>query len=193
MTSAVTGMSVTSTQAPANAAVPAIAAVSIEAPSQPRPGMSPAAQASVPDPPGNGAPKPAAVAIQVSHALLGLSVPDTANSATAPDTGPPPTATPIVLGMPSTGYTEFAVNAAAASQTAENDSTGDGSGGSTDSSASDSSASQDDAAIMPGQGIASATGTPGSSTKPAQTHGHIAFSPLPVIPQWHIRPKMKTA
>ncbi len=181
MTSAATGLSVTSAPALSNATVPPIAAASVAAPSEPKSGVSPAVQASLPDPPENGTPKPAQIGVQISNALLGLSAAGTSNSVTAPDIAPPPAPSP-------TGYTEFAVNAAVASQAADNESTGYGSGNSPDSSASDSTASQDDASNAAAQSTASAAG---SDKKPASAQGHIAFSPLPVIPQWHIRPKMK--
>ncbi len=132
MTSAVTGMSIAPTPALANTAAPANAAASMEAPADAKSGVSPAAQASVPDPPGSSASKPAQLGLQVSSVLLGLTVGDKASSATAPDTGPPPTAAPVTLAITSTAYTEFGVNAAAASQSADNEGSGDSSGDAAD-------------------------------------------------------------
>ena len=107
MTSAITGISVNSTPPLANAAASAIAAPGAQEFSDPKAPMSPAAQASIPDPPVSGSQKAAQIGIQVSNALLGLSVAGTANSASAPEASPP-----------------AAVNPAPASQTTDNECTG---------------------------------------------------------------------
>ena len=153
MTSAVTVTSVSPAQAQINTAVPALAAASMQAPSEPKSGMSPAAKATVPDAPANDQSKPAQLGVQVQHALLGLTVTDSAISPTAPHTAAPPIASP-------TAYTEFAVSASPDSKASDNESAGNSSGGSTDLGASN--------AGTPQKNAAKAAGTAGSSAKSAR-------------------------
>jgi hypothetical protein len=129
--------------------------------------------------------RPAQIGSQVSSALLGLSVPDTSGSATAPDTPPPATATVMATLA---AYTEFALAAPAASQAPGNDTTGSAPDEATDFR------EQNPAANMGGQSTygRNASAAVSSTRKPAATQSHMAFTPLPVIPKWHMRPRMRT-
>jgi hypothetical protein len=129
--------------------------------------------------------RPAQIGSQFSGALLRLSVPDTSDSGTAPDTPLPATSTVMATLA---AYTEFALAAPAASQAPGNDAAGSASDEATDSR------ERNPAANMGGQSTygRNASATASSTRKPAATQSHMAFTPLPVIPKWHMRPRMRT-
>ena len=194
MTSAVTVMAINLAPAPIAAGVLAKAAASMQP--EVKSGAPPAALAKVPNPSASTASKPAQIGVQVSSALLGLSVTRTANSATAPDTQPPGT---ISATATLAAYTEFAVSAPASSQGADNEAGGSsGSEEPPDSGEQEAPASQTYAGPGTAQSAStrSTSGTPGaagSSRGPASAQHHIAYPQVPIIPRWHIMPRARTA
>jgi hypothetical protein len=150
--------------------MPEAATMSRDVPSEASPGVSAPAQPDAANRIESQVPRPGQIGSQVSGALLGLSMPDTANSAAAPGTQPPATAT-IMATMEA--YTEFAVAAPAAGQAADSGTAGGG---------------FDEAAAS---GERSSAATAGSGEKSGASQGHLAFTPLPIIPKWHIKPGMR--
>jgi hypothetical protein len=168
-----------STQGPTAMAVAPFPAESMQPAPEAKTGVSPPEPASSSGPPESDVKKSAHIAVQVSNALLGLTINTVSNSATAPSAVQP-------ASQSATAMTATAVGDAAPSQAAGNDSAGSdmndfqGSGGGAGSSANNASAQN---------GAGAAKSQTGST---AQGQSAANFSPLPVIPQWHIQPRMRT-
>jgi hypothetical protein len=167
MTFATAGLAITPTPVFAITAVPPMTADGMRTPGEAGAGISGAERGSMPDAQEAEIMKSAQLDVQVPNALLGLFIAKT-----------PTTNTPD--GGPSAASAYYAVDAAASSQTADNDSARRNSGGSGDTNTSGScSLSGVDASLQ-------ATGIPPHKI-------HRSDPPVRIIPQWHIRPGMKTA
>ena len=111
--------------------------------------------------------KLAQIGVQVPNALLGIFIANTSNPAAAPHTDP------------AAAFADFAVNTAASGQSANNESAGSSSDSSGDLGASDSGSSVSEAG----------SDLQGTSSSPNTAR---ASSPsVPIIPRWHIIPRMK--
>jgi hypothetical protein len=176
---AVTGLTVTSATAPAIAAVQAFAAGGNEPAPEANKGASPPSPPTASGPPETEITKSTHIGVQVSNALLGLTVTSSSNSATAPDAVQP-------APQSTTAMADFAIDDAAQSQPAGNDSAGSGTDDSEAFGNSHNSAGKSAAQFAASQGSSSA----GANGK---TDSTAALPPLPVIPQWHIRPRTKIA
>ena len=180
MTSADTVMSIASAPVLAVSAVPAVAAGSNAPAPEAKPGASPPAQNTASDPPETEITKSAHIGLQVSNALLGLSMTASSNSPTAPEA--------VQLPQQSAGaVTISGIDDPQASHGTDNNSAGSDTGdyqGSGNSQNAPGNAAAHGSANTPGNSGSNA----GASAK-AETVAE--FSPLPVIPQWHIRPRTK--
>jgi hypothetical protein len=180
MTSAVTVLSIASATAQAVSAVPAVAAGNATPATANKPGESPPVPKTATDPPETEITKSTHIAVQVSNALLGLSMTAASNSPTAPDAvqSPPRSATAM---------TELAIRDPAASQGTDNHNAG-----ADTSDFQGSGHSQNAPGNATQQSAASKDGNAGSQAgNGAKAESVTEFSPLPVIPQWHIRPRTK--
>lgn len=162
------------------AAMPAFAASSPAPPPEVKPGAYASVPASASGPPETEVTKSTHIGVQVSNALLGLTVTAASNSPTAPDAVQP-------LPQSSTAVTAFAVGDATASQGTDNDSAGSDMNNSEGSGSNSQNAKGNTAAQNAANTAKSAAGAN------AKTETVANFSPLPIIPQWHIRPRTKIA
>ena len=189
-------MAINLAPAPITAGVLAKAAASMQPPPEVKPGAPPAALARVPNPSASASSKPAQIGVQVSSALLGLSVTNTANSATAPDTTPPGT---VAAAATLAAYAEFAVTAPAPSQGADNEAGGSsGSEEPPDSGEQEAPAAQTFAGSGTAQSVSTRStggmpGAPSSGRGPASAQHHTSYPQVPIIPRWHIMPRARTA
>jgi hypothetical protein len=183
MTSAVTGLFIASGPAPAVAAMAASNELAPEA----KPGASPPAQVSTSGRPETETAKPTHIGVQVSNALLGLTMTSASNSATAPDVAQPPQ-------QSTTALSALAIGDTTASPSTDNGSDGSdtsdfqGSGGS--QNGADNAATRNTASAA--QTATTANGQAAAGTKTAAAAEAVAtLRPLPVLPQWHIRPRTR--
>ena len=158
MTSAVTNVAMPPTPVFAYNAEPQIAANGIAVPA--------AGSTSVGDPRQSEDSKAAQIGVQVPNALLGVFIANTSNLATAPHTDP------------AAAFADFAVDAAASGQGANNESAGGSSNGSGDSGASDSGSS-----VSAAGGDLQGTGNGPDSKR--------SSPPVHIIPSWHVIPRMR--
>ena len=163
MTSAVTGLAITPASVFAYNALLPMTG-GMAAPSQAGPDLSPASQAGLPDQQETEVAKPAQLGVQVPDALLSLLVANTP-VASAPYNAPSGTS---AVGA---AYTQAADN--------------DGAGSSTDSSSDWNTSNSGSAPGEAGAGLPELGSTP---HKPQRSD-----TPVHIIPQWHIIPRMKIA
>jgi hypothetical protein len=163
MTSAVTNVAMPTTPAFNCHTEPPIAADGIAAPAA---DASPAGTISVGDPRQSEESKSAQIGVQVPNALLAIFIANTSTVATAPHVDH------------AAAFADFAMNAAASGQSANNESAGSSWDSSGDSGASDSGSSAR-AAGVDIQGTGTTPNSKGSSP------------PVHIIPSWHVIPRMR--
>jgi hypothetical protein len=143
-----------------------MAAGGVAPPAGAGPNGSEAGTATIAEPRQSEDTKSAQIGVQVPNALLGMFIADTSNLTAAPHTAP------------AAALADFAMNAAASGQSANNESAGSSTDSSGDPGASGSGSSASEAGVDI-QGTGTTPNSKGSSP------------PVHIIPSWHVIPRMR--